>query len=196
VASDNPNSLSLFSDYAKTTITLASGILAITATFASSLVSSGSGLAVWWLIASWLALAVSIGFSIFLAGGVINESRSIEKGETRTVDAKKASWNKLAFLSNAAFWSLAAGLVLLFVFVGVEQFRIKEAVKFSIAWQALSSTRAPCGSPGGWTLRSAHYDSGKGRWHLIAAATCGTREPRTALWFITVSKGAITSIRQ
>lgn len=199
-----PDPLSLFSDYAKTAITLASAILAITAGFATALLGHTlTGIAIAALTAFWGALVASIILSIQLATGVISAVRPPLPDANGAVhqptpDENKRSWNRLAFYANGAFYTLAFGLFSLGVLFAIAQaVTKKEPVPLADALRALDSVGSRLCSikPGSMRLQSATYDGGTKQWLLTLSRPCYPQAvPRTTYLLVSVRDDTVTSI--
>lgn len=100
-----PNMLALLHDDARTIITLSTGLLGISATFATNLLGDANALSRWALVLAWLLLALSIVWAIFASGRV-----TASAGGARTPTPAKDL--------HKAFITMVCGVALLGAAVG------------------------------------------------------------------------------
>jgi hypothetical protein len=183
-----PHALSLWSDYAKTIIGLATGVLAILATFATSFFEKVSGL--WASITlggTCILLLAAIVLSMFVAGHIIDRART----DLRSPPALR----QIAALSNVSFAALFLGMMLLFVFLIVAELAperdAEDALKVAMAFRDTSCPRILQKS-----LRSIELASAKTEWHVVLILKCAEKQ-KTNIYSeeISVRNGKIVDVR-
>lgn len=194
---DPPNSLSIFSDHAKTIIGLSSAILAISGSFVTAFLERPLDLSVYAVLwGSWILLALSIVWSIFAVGRVVREARLIEKPGSHLGEP---DWDCISLFSNLAFWSLFLGLVLLVVFAVLVQESGKNAGHTDLS-TALRATEAQGNSickvnRKRLRLQAANYEKSGDQWTILLAWPCLGKAPNSYdTLYAVVSRGVVYSI--
>lgn len=191
---DSPGTLSVTGDYAKTIITLASAILAVTATFGSSLIEHAVARLLWLLVVSMGALMISIVCSTLVLTEVVSQTRAAEvaaapaTGEAAIPGSK--AWNRLARRSNAAFLFLVIGLIAL-LFLGILTRAAASPDDLAAAVKAaLATPGLPCKATSA-DVRSARFDDADRHWEVLLRLRCG----RVATFsLVTVTEQKVTSV--
>jgi hypothetical protein len=185
-----PHPLSLWSEYAKTIVGLATGVLAVLATFATSYIDRARAATPWAsgaLIAACVLLLGAIWCSIFVAGGLI--------GQARADVTKKDSPNRIAAYSNISFLLLFGGMISLFSFLSIIQFASGRNDATTALNLAEDIGAKNCKYLRSTNLKSMTFDEAKSQWMITLQTQCalsGNGQPQQ--WTILVTEGKITSI--
>jgi len=183
-----PHPLALWNDYAKTIVGLASGVLAVLATFATNYIdrAAESGYALFALITASSFFAVAIALSIFVCGGIIGQARNLEG---------KRPLEKIALQSNLAFFALFIGMLSLVGFI----YAIGSSSKSdaSNALRVAEAFQAPvCSNTADHTLQAMSFDEVKLEWTVSFRVSCRIGRklvPRVVA--VVVRKSKITAVQ-
>lgn len=152
-----PSQWTVLNEYSKTIITLASGLLAVTVTFSSQLISKSSdSTSNFLLIATWVVLVSSIIFGVLTAAYIIQYLRNNREG------GKAITFANLSYLTLV----LAGGLFLSFGIYVISSDKTWDAVT-SIE-QALKKMPSLAGTgESKWVIQSMQWDENSKTYQLL-----------------------------